>query len=88
MKPPNDVVSPVLEEFDGTRYRVWINPDRHAEICYVYWGPHGCARPSGHEGPHWCWCCSCEDHPDEDSGCVAGPPYYGETTLFHGVGLR
>lgn len=60
------------------------NPDAHAEGCDVYWGSHGCHRPRGHEGPHWCDCCNCEDHPDDDSGCVAGPPYYGDDTYFWG----
>lgn len=60
-----------------------VNPDRNDPLCRVYWGSHGCERPKGHEGDHWCDCCDCEDHPD-DSGCVAGPPYYGAETRFYG----
>ena len=60
------------------------NPEAHAEGCHVYWGSHGCSRPKGHDGDHWCDCCTCENHPDPDSGCVAGPPYYGPDTLFYG----
>lgn len=54
--------------------------------CHVYWGSHGCHRPAGHgpDVPHECDCCECEQHPDEDSGCVAKPPYYGEQTRFYG----
>lgn len=22
--------------------------------CQVYWGSHGCSRPRGHDGDHWC----------------------------------
>ena len=73
------------EEFPGG-VTVWgeRNPDDHAEGCRVYWGSHGCSRPRGHEGAHWCDCCECDDHPDHDSGCVAGPPYYGPDTHFFG----
>ncbi len=59
----------------------------HAEPpCRVYWGSHGCDLPRGHlaEQPHDCGCCECDRHPDEDSGCVAKPPYYGEDTKFYG----
>lgn len=52
--------------------------------CRVYWGSHGCHKPRGHEGPCWCDCCECENHPDDDSGCVAGPPWYGPRTTFYG----
>jgi hypothetical protein len=60
------------------------HPDRHEIGCRVYWGSHGCSRPQGHDGDCWCDCCDCADHPDEDSGCVAGPPYYGADTNFYG----
>jgi hypothetical protein len=60
------------------------NPERHEVGCDVYWGSHGCSRPQGHDGDCWCDCCDCENHPDEDSGCVAGPPYYGPSTSFYG----
>lgn len=52
--------------------------------CDVYWGSHGCSLERGHDGDHWCYCCDCENHPDHDSGCVAGPPYYGPDTNFFG----
>jgi hypothetical protein len=54
--------------------------------CRVYWGSHGCSHPRGHSAdvPHECDCCACVSHPDEDSGCVARPPYYGEGTRFYG----
>jgi hypothetical protein len=52
--------------------------------CRVYWGSHGCDLPQGHNGDCWCDCCECAAHPDEDSGCVAGPPYYGPRTVFYG----
>jgi len=54
--------------------------------CRVYWGSHGCHEPRGHpdDVPHSCDCCECADHPDEDSGCVARPPYYGPDTRFYG----
>lgn len=52
--------------------------------CEVYWGTHGCRFEKGHEGDCWCDCCDCQDHPDDDSGCVAGPPYYGPDTRFYG----
>jgi len=54
--------------------------------CRVYWGSHGCHLERGHpdDVPHACDCCECEDHPDEDSGCVARPPYYGPDTRFYG----
>lgn len=51
--------------------------------CKTFWNSHGCHRPTGHEGGHWCDCCLCVDHPDPDSGCVAGPPYYGPDTKFY-----
>jgi hypothetical protein len=60
------------------------HPEANWPPCEVYWGSHGCARPRGHEGDHWCDCCECDDHPDPDSGCVAGPPYYGDDTRFFG----
>jgi hypothetical protein len=54
--------------------------------CRVYWGSHGCDRPRGHDGPHACDCCECEDHDRDhrERGCVAKPPYYGEATHFWG----
>jgi hypothetical protein len=56
--------------------------------CRVYWGSHGCKLPRGHEGPHVCDCCDCDDHErDHDHGdwiCVAAPPYYGADTRFYG----
>jgi hypothetical protein len=52
--------------------------------CDVYWGTHGCQFPRGHSGACWCDCCQCEAHPDADSGCVGGPPYYGPRTVFYG----
>lgn len=56
-------------------------------FCRVYWGSHGCALPSGHDGPHECACCECEDHErdHELNGCAAKPPYYGPGTGFYGV---
>lgn len=69
---------------DGFSVEGVSNPEANRPGCDVYWGSHGCERPSGHEGPHWCDCCECENHPDPDSGCVAGPPYYGSDTNFFG----
>ena len=87
MKPPTDiVVDPIWETTEipgGWAGRVYHNPESHVEACRVYWGSHGCARPRGHEGDHWCYCCECADHPD-DAGCVAGPPYYGSDTRYYG----
>lgn len=54
-----------------------------ADGCRVFWGSHGCESHDA-DGAHWCDCCECVNHPDEDSGCVAGPPYYGEITRFYG----
>lgn len=54
------------------------------DTCSVFWGSHGCHRERGHEGDCWCDCCCCVHHPDADSGCVAGPPYYGDETSFFG----
>jgi hypothetical protein len=51
--------------------------------CDVYWGSHGCELARGHEGAHLCGC-ECESHPDPDSGCVCGFPYYGWRTVFYG----
>lgn len=55
-----------------------------AAACRVYWGSHGCQLERGHDGPHECDCCTCDDHPDPGSGCVASPPYYGPGTTFYG----
>lgn len=57
--------------------------------CRVYWGTHGCRFERGHDGPHECDCCFCQDHQanhyDEDGvRCVAKPPYYGPDTDFYG----
>lgn len=87
MNPPDDIVSAFLErggavEGGGFFYELKRNPDAHAAPCRVYWGSHGCERPRGHDGPHWCDCCECDDHPGP--ACVAGPPYYGPETLFFG----
>lgn len=87
---PTDIVDPLVwtyeESADGrqTSMQAYVNPDAHYERCRVYWGSHGCCRPGGHDGDHWCSCCDCDDHPDHDSGCVAGPPYYGPETKFYG----
>jgi hypothetical protein len=58
--------------------------------CRLYWGSHGCCYHD-EDGSHWCDCCECEKHPDPDPGnhedapsCVAGPPYYGDSTRFYG----
>jgi hypothetical protein len=88
MKPPADVVPDMIwvrvpECYGLYGMNGYLNPDAHAEPCHVYWGSHGCDRPRGHEGAHWCDCCRCDDHPDPCSGCVAGPPYYGPDTIFH-----
>ena len=88
MKAPADVVvDPIWVSEDipgGWAARAYRNPDGHEKACEVYWGSHGCARPHGHEGDHWCDCCECDDHPADDAGCVAGPPYYGPDTRFYG----
>lgn len=91
---PDDIRNPLLwyqkDNSDASRgitgTIIWAepNPEAHAETCPVCWGSHGCDRPRGHEGPHWCDCCDCADHPDPDSGCVVGPPYYGPDTEFFG----
>jgi hypothetical protein len=54
--------------------------------CRVFWGSHGCHLPRGHEGPHDCGCCECEDHErdHEEEGCVATAPFYGPETRFYG----
>lgn len=87
MKPPTDVVvDPIWEITEipgGWVGHVYRNSKGHAEPCRVYWGSHGCARPRGHEGDHWCDCCKCDDHPS-NAGCVAGPPYYGHDTRYYG----
>ncbi len=60
--------------------------NKWATICRVYWGSHGCSRPRGHDGHHWC-CCECVMHPDQDSGCVGTWPYYDDeriVTKFYG----
>jgi hypothetical protein len=54
--------------------------------CRVYWGSHGCSFQRGHDGPCVC-CCDCPDggpHPNPETGCVGGPPYYGPETRFYG----
>lgn len=87
---PDDCVPPMLWfEVDvkgGWGAEAFRNPEAHAEPCRVYWGSHGCSRPHGHEGDHWCDCCECDDHErdHEAEGCVAGPPYYGPETRFYG----
>lgn len=48
--------------------------------CRVYWGSHGCDRPSGHDGPHLCLSCWTED----EDGWIGAPPYYGPETCFYG----
>lgn len=87
--PPDDIRPLLLWEAEDTahgwRGRGVVNPDAHAEGCRVFWGTHGCARPRGHEGDHWCDCCRCDNHPDAGSGCVGGPPYYGAATKFSGA---
>ncbi len=60
-----------------------------AAPCRVYWGSHGCDLERGHDGPHECYCCECEDHAAcnvdaEGIVCVAKPPYYGPQTEFYG----
>lgn len=73
------------------RYQPPAPPDGGS--CRVYWGTHGCEHPRGHPAgmPHECDCCTCASHPDPDPdnpdsepSCVAGPPYYGPSTLFYG----
>jgi hypothetical protein len=82
-QPPDDVRPDLLWYRTENGGGATVNPDRHPDPCRTYWGSHGCARPAGHDGDHWCDCCACENHPDPDSGCVAGPPYYGpELTVF------
>jgi hypothetical protein len=73
------------------RWREWkaaggTAPEAASPPCRVYWGSHGCMHQRGHttEVPHECDCCSCEHHPDPDSGCVAKPPYYGPETRYYG----
>lgn len=65
-------------------------PPAPAPRCRVYWGTHGCRFDRGHEGPHICVCCECDDH-DATEGllesgmwCVGAPPYYGDGTQFYG----
>lgn len=59
-----------------------------SDKCRVYWGSHGCRFERGHEGPHECDCCDCDNHPDDPETlgylCVAKPPYYGSDTNFYG----
>ena len=85
---PDDIRQALFwyREDSDNGFKAWaeVNPERNWPSCDVYWGSHGCARPKGHEGAHWCDCCDCESHPDEASGCVAGPPYYGADTTFFG----
>ncbi len=87
MKRPDDIVSSMLtfvDDSDGGFFmEMHANPAAHVVPCRVFWGSHGCERPAGHDGDHWCDCCECEDHPDDES-CVAGPPYYGVDTDFYG----
>lgn len=87
-RPPDDVRTTMFAqrtEFPDGYHVTWAqNPERNWPPCRVYWGSHGCARPLGHEGDHWCDCCECDNHPEE--GCVAGPPYYGPDTRFYGEG--
>jgi len=89
---PADIVDPFIWTYEeipgGSHMEAHLNPDAHYEPCRVYWASHGCCRPAGHEGAHWCSCCDCDDHPDHDSGCVAGPPYYGPQTRFYGEGVE
>lgn len=86
MRPPADLIPSFLELHTETDYGFFLelvpNPVAHREGCRVYWGSHGCERPRGHDGPHWCDCCDCDDHPGE--GCVGGPPYFGSDTRFYG----
>lgn len=88
VKPPTDVRTATFAqktEFPGGYHVVFVhNLERNWPPCRVYWGSHGCARPRGHEGAHWCDCCECDSHPQEGEGCVAGPPYYGPDTRFYG----
>lgn len=65
-------------------------------VCEVYWSSHGCKFQHGHDGPHICDCCDCDDHAgnqgrrvDEDGSewtCNGAPPYlpgerfYGDDT--------
>ncbi len=66
----------------------WDGQNHSTEGCRVYWGSHGCKFEPGHDGPHECDCCECDEHLgielDPDSGCVAKPPYYGAETHFYG----
>lgn len=94
-KRPGDIVESMQwwrdETAYGLRLEMTLNPEAHREPCRVYWGTHGCERPRGHDGDHWCSCCDCVNHPDPDSGCVAGPPYYGlvdQGTRFFGEDLH
>lgn len=84
---PDDVRQSLLwhreDRADGFTASAIVNPGRNWPPCRVYWGSHGCSRPVGHEGAHWCDCCQCDDHPDGE-WCVAGPPYYGPDTHFWG----
>jgi hypothetical protein len=88
VRRPTDIRQDILwyrEECPGGVFAfAEVNPERNWPPCKVYWTSHGCGRPKGHDGPHWCDCCDCADHPDHDSGCVAGPPYYGDATNFYG----
>ncbi len=87
-KPPIDIQPDIIwrrQDFtDGNARGFTITGviERHREPCDVYWGSHGCCRPHGHDGDHWCDCCQCDDHPQ--NGCVAGPPYYGPDTNMWG----
>lgn len=89
-KRPDDVVPALLwirtDHEHGFFTEAFRNPEAHETPCRVYWGSHGCSRPAGHEGGHWCDCCECEDHERDHKaeGCVAGPPYYGPSTRFYG----
>ncbi len=89
VRAPADVRPSLLwyhreHEGGGFSSEAFSNPDWHGKPHHIYWGSHGCARPAGHDGPCWCDCCECEDHPEP--GCVAGPPYYGPShvTNFYG----
>ena len=53
-------------------------------LCRTYWGTHGCDLTRGHDGDHFCGCCTCASHPDPDSGCVGAAPFYGPRTSFFG----
>lgn len=65
-----------------------------ADKCSVFWGTHGCDRPRGHRGTHWCSAANsgCCKHPrlhwllrllHMHDGCVGAWPYYGKITRFY-----